>query len=101
MIRNYLLQAYKNIENTFLSPINFNDKIIATNVNINKLYQGVNMSQLLNNLTRFIAFNNYNKNYADMFDVVTKIRSSLQCKCYILFFLITDYVFFVKLKHII
>lgn len=63
-----------------MSPISLNEGISAKNININKLYGGVNVTQLIKNITQYAHFREYDQNYADLLEVTYRVQKSLNGK---------------------
>ncbi|XP_017775972.1 PREDICTED: uncharacterized protein LOC108562216 isoform X2 [Nicrophorus vespilloides] len=70
--------ALREGDQTFVTPLTFNSELTAGNIQIDGLYQGVNVSELLFNLTHVISVNNYYNNYANLKEISTKIQDSLK-----------------------
>lgn len=73
----FLCKVYKNSDTTLASPVNLNQVVTAKNININKLYGGVNVTQLVKNIIQFAHFREYDQNYADLLEVTSRVQKSL------------------------
>lgn len=82
----YFLQVFKSGENTFKSEIHFYGNLTANNVIIKYLYQGVNVTQLLKNISTLNALNNFEKNYKSLQEMSTEVDNSLRGKYTFIFF---------------
>nr|CAI5837944.1 unnamed protein product [Callosobruchus analis] len=79
LVRN---QASKNGDNIFTSEVNFTDVVKAKNVNFDKLYKGVNISELVANITHLGSLDHLSDYYWNLLNRSDKIEKSL--KYYIL-----------------
>ncbi|XP_031339518.1 uncharacterized protein LOC116168016 [Photinus pyralis] len=77
-------QAYKNGNLLFQSPIYFNGSITTPNVQVEKLYQGINVTELLRNITHYASVNNYSEYFKKLLDVSYQIVDSLEDQAYYL-----------------
>lgn len=59
------------------TPINFNRGISAANVNFRNLYNGVNVTQLIKNITHYAEYINYKHNYEKLLGVAHNVHNSL------------------------
>ncbi|KAK5643847.1 hypothetical protein RI129_007692 [Pyrocoelia pectoralis] len=75
-------QAYKNGNLIFQSPVYFNGSITTPNVQVEKLYRGINVTELTNNITHFVSVNNYTKNFKHLLDVSHEVSDSLKDHAY-------------------
>ncbi|CAH0560860.1 unnamed protein product [Brassicogethes aeneus] len=71
-------------DSTFESPMKFHNNITVDNININKLYNGVNVTELLKNISSLNSLNNFDDNYYDLKMMAQKIQTSLENQAYFL-----------------
>ncbi|CAH1984441.1 unnamed protein product [Acanthoscelides obtectus] len=71
-------QAIKTGDNVFESEVNFTHVISTKNVNFDKLYKGVNISQLVQNITELASLNYINDYYWNLLNRSEKIGESLK-----------------------
>ncbi|KAK4887273.1 hypothetical protein RN001_003544 [Aquatica leii] len=75
-------KAYKNRDVEFQSSIYFNGSIVTPNIHVEKLYQGVNVSDLVHNVTQLSATHNYTENFEKLLTVSSTVKESLQRHAY-------------------
>ncbi|KAF5285037.1 hypothetical protein FQR65_LT02349 [Abscondita terminalis] len=75
-------QAYKYGDIVFESQIYFNGSITTPNMDIRQLYQGVNVADLVNNVTHFSKSQNYTENFEKLLEISTEVKESLQRHAY-------------------
>lgn len=61
----------------FEMPINLKNQLTMNNLDIKNLFNDVNITEMVRNINNLATINNYAENYANLFHVATKIRSSL------------------------
>ncbi|XP_015834885.2 uncharacterized protein clos isoform X1 [Tribolium castaneum] len=75
-------QAYKNQDNVFKTKLNFDNNITANNLVIRKTYQGINMTELIMNVTNLGVLNNLLKQYNTLLDMTYKLENSVKAQAY-------------------
>lgn len=66
--------------NVFRSPIVFGSNVTTKNINFRSLYQGINITEFIRNVTALESLNDLNRYYEDLLDMSNKIESSLEGK---------------------
>lgn len=59
------------------SPLNFNRGVTAENVNFKNLYNGVNVTQFIENITHYAEYSNYKHNYERLLSIAHNVHNSL------------------------
>jgi hypothetical protein len=70
-------QAYKNRDNIFKSRLNFFNNITVDNLEVKKSFRGVNMSELITNVTNLGALNNLVDQYNKLLNMASKLEDSI------------------------
>ncbi|KAF2893085.1 hypothetical protein ILUMI_13089, partial [Ignelater luminosus] len=70
-------QAYKNEDTVFKNKMNFNGSIAMYNVNIEKLYNDVNISELIQDIIQFSKEDNFLNSYQKLYSAAEHINKSL------------------------
>ncbi|XP_074037516.1 closca [Leptinotarsa decemlineata] len=77
-------QAHKNRDMVIKSPMNFHSNITTENVNFEKLYQGINVSELMMNITNLGSLSDFGSNYRSLLEMSTLVENSLRGQAYYL-----------------
>ncbi|VEN34570.1 unnamed protein product [Callosobruchus maculatus] len=77
-------QASRNDDNVFTSEVNFTDVLKAKNVNFDKLYKGVNISELVANITKLGSLDHISDYYWNLLKRSEKIEESLKSQAFYL-----------------
>lgn len=68
----------KNVDNTISTRMHLNGNINAKNVYFDKLYNGINITEFVKNLTHFAEFNNIETAYKNLFNAARKVENSMK-----------------------
>ncbi|RZC40837.1 uncharacterized protein BDFB_005868, partial [Asbolus verrucosus] len=70
-------QAYKNEDNSFKTGLNLYNDITTNNLIVRKLYQGINITELITNVTNLGALNNLLEQYKKLLVISHKLGASI------------------------
>ncbi|CAH1159996.1 unnamed protein product [Phaedon cochleariae] len=73
---NEQVKAHTHVTNYVKSPMNFSD-VFMRNFNCEKTFHGLNISELLNNITNLEILNDFSNNYKRLLDMSSAINQSL------------------------
>lgn len=58
-------------------PVTFTNKLITNNLDVENLFNNVNVTETIENIRSLAIVNNYVDNYAKLYEIANQTRSSL------------------------
>lgn len=71
-------QVYKTGDSIIDSPVNFGGNVTAINVNFDKTYNGINVTDFVKKATHFAEFNNIEVAFQNLLNVAYSVEESIK-----------------------